>query len=184
MINDTICAPATAMGGAIGIIRVSGEQAIEIASSIFSSDLTKAEPNTIHYGHIASSGETIDEVLVSVFRAPHSYTGEDSVEISCHGSRYILNKVLELLVQQGCRMANPGEFTQRAFLNGKIDLSQAEAVADLIASTNKATHQMALSQLRGGISSELAVLREKLLKLNKLQHLLRESYYVDGLHGK
>ncbi|MBQ2498269.1 MAG: tRNA uridine-5-carboxymethylaminomethyl(34) synthesis GTPase MnmE, partial [Prevotella sp.] len=171
MINDTICAPATAMGGAIGIIRVSGEQAIEIASSIFSSDLTKAEPNTIHYGHIASSGETIDEVLVSVFRAPHSYTGEDSVEISCHGSRYILNKVLELLVQQGCRMANPGEFTQRAFLNGKMDLSQAEAVADLIASTNKATHQMALSQLRGGISSELAVLREKLLKLTSLLEL-------------
>ena len=171
MINDTICAPATAMGGAIGIIRVSGEQAIEIASSIFSSDLTKAEPNTIQYGHIASSGETIDEVLVSVFRAPHSYTGEDSVEISCHGSRYILNKVLELLVQQGCRMANPGEFTQRAFLNGKMDLSQAEAVADLIASTNKATHQMALSQLRGGISSELAVLREKLLKLTSLLEL-------------
>ena len=171
MINDTICAPATAMGGAIGIIRVSGEQAIEIASSIFSSGLTKAEPNTIHYGHIVSSGETIDEVLVSVFRAPHSYTGEDSVEISCHGSRYILNKVLELLVQQGCRMANPGEFTQRAFLNGKMDLSQAEAVADLIASTNKATNQMALSQLRGGISSELAVLREKLLKLTSLLEL-------------
>ena len=171
MINDTICAPATAMGGAIGIIRVSGEQAIEIASSIFSSDLTGTEPNTIHYGHIVSSGETIDEVLVSVFRAPHSYTGEDSVEISCHGSRYILNKVLELLVQQGCRMANPGEFTQRAFLNGKMDLSQAEAVADLIASTNKATHQMALSQLRGGISSELAVLREKLLKLTSLLEL-------------
>ena len=171
MINDTICAPATAMGGAIGIIRVSGEQAIEIASSIFSSDLTKTEPNTIHYGHIASSGETIDEVLVSVFRAPHSYTGEDSVEISCHGSRYILNKVLELLAQQGCRMANPGEFTQRAYLNGKMDLSQAEAVADLIASTNKATHQMALSQLRGGISSELAVLREKLLKLTSLLEL-------------
>ncbi len=171
MNNDTICAPATAMGGAIGIIRVSGEQAIEIASSIFSSDLTKAEPNTIHYGHIVSSGEAIDEVLVSVFRAPHSYTGENSVEISCHGSRYILNKVLELLVQQGCRMANPGEFTQRAFLNGKMDLSQAEAVADLIASTNKATHQMALSQLRGGISSELAVLREKLLKLTSLLEL-------------
>ncbi|MDY6248091.1 MAG: tRNA uridine-5-carboxymethylaminomethyl(34) synthesis GTPase MnmE [Prevotella sp.] len=171
MINDTICAPATAMGGAIGIIRVSGEQAIEIASSIFSSDLTKAEPNTIHYGHIVSSGEMFDEVLVSIFRAPHSYTGEDSVEISCHGSRYILNKVLELLVQQGCRMANPGEFTQRAFLNGKMDLSQAEAVADLIASTNKATHQMALSQLRGGISSELAVLRKKLLKLTSLLEL-------------
>ena len=178
MINDTICAPATAMGGAIGIIRVSGEQAIEIASSIFSSDLTKAQPNNVIFGRILSpppvgggQGEAIDEVLVSVFRAPHSYTGEDSVEISCHGSRYILNKVLELLVQQGCRMANPGEFTQRAFLNGKMDLSQAEAVADLIASTNKVTHQIALSQLRGGISSELAVLREKLLKLTSLLEL-------------
>ncbi|MBR6455750.1 MAG: tRNA uridine-5-carboxymethylaminomethyl(34) synthesis GTPase MnmE, partial [Prevotella sp.] len=117
-------------------------------------------------------GEAIlDEVLVSIFRAPHSYTGEDSVEISCHGSRYILNKVLELLVQNGCRMAQPGEFTQRAFLNGKMDLSQAEAVADLIASTNRATHQMALSQLRGGISSELGVLREELLKLTSLLEL-------------
>ncbi|MBR6444960.1 MAG: tRNA uridine-5-carboxymethylaminomethyl(34) synthesis GTPase MnmE, partial [Prevotella sp.] len=113
----------------------------------------------------------LDEVLVSIFRAPHSYTGEDSVEISCHGSRYILNKVLELLVQKGCRMAQPGEFTQRAFLNGKMDLSQAEAVADLIASTNRATHQMALSQLRGGISSELSVLREELLKLTSLLEL-------------
>jgi tRNA modification GTPase len=113
----------------------------------------------------------IDEVVVSIFRAPHSYTGEDSVEINCHGSRYILNKVLELLVQQGCRMANPGEYTQRAYLNGKMDLSQAEAVADLIASTNKATHQMAMSQLRGNFSSQLAQLREQLLKLTSLLEL-------------
>ena len=113
----------------------------------------------------------VDEVLVSVFRAPHSYTGEDSVEISCHGSRFIINKVLELLIQNGCRMANPGEYTQRAFLNGKMDLSQAEAVADLIASSNKATHQIAMSQLRGHFSSELSRLREKLLKLTSLLEL-------------
>jgi tRNA modification GTPase len=117
------------------------------------------------------SSQLIDEVLVSVFRAPHSYTGEDSAEISCHGSRYILNKVLELLVKNGCRIANPGEYTMRAYLNGKLDLSQAEAVADLIASSNQATHQMAMSQLRGGISSKLSQLREQLLKLTSLLEL-------------
>ncbi len=164
---ETICALATAPGGAIGIIRISGEKSLEILSHIFSKDLTNVSPNTIHYGHIAD----IDEVLVSVFRAPHSYTGEDSVEISCHGSRYILNKVLELLVQHGCRMAGPGEFTMRAYLNGKMDLSQAEAVADLIASSNKTTHQMAMSQLRGHFSSELSRLRDKLLKLSSLLEL-------------
>lgn len=180
--NDTICALATATGGAIGIIRISGSQSLEILSHIFTKDLTSAKPNTIHYGHIISklpSSEEegqgveaiIDEVLVSVFRAPHSYTGEDSVEISCHGSRYILNKVIELLIQNGCRMAQPGEYTQRAFLNGKMDLSQAEAVADLIASGNKATHQMAMSQLRGQFSSELSQLREQLLKLTSLLEL-------------
>ena len=169
--TETICALATAPGGAIGIIRISGPQTLEILSLVFSKDLSGAEPNTIHYGHIKSATELIDEVLVSVFRAPHSYTGEDSAEISCHGSRYILSKVLELLVQHGCRMAGPGEFTQRAYLNGKMDLSQAEAVADLIASTNKATHRMAMSQLRGGISSELSQLREQLLKLTSLLEL-------------
>ena len=138
---------------------------------MFSKDLCDALPNTIHYGHIKDGSEVIDEVLVSIFRAPHSYTGEDSVEISCHGSRYILNKVLELLVQHGCRMAGPGEYTQRAYLNGKMDLSQAEAVADLIASTNRATHHLAMSQLRGGISSELATMREQLLKLTSLLEL-------------
>jgi tRNA modification GTPase len=117
------------------------------------------------------SSQLIDEVLVSVFRAPHSYTGEDSAEISCHGSSYILNKVLELLVKNGCRIANPGEYTMRAYLNGKLDLSQAEAVADLIASSNQATHQMAMSQLRGGISSKLSQLREQLLKLTSLLEL-------------
>ena len=171
MNSETICALATAPGGALGIIRVSGSQSLEILSRVFSKDLSNAEPNTIHYGHIKADKEVVDEVLVSVFRAPHSYTGEDSAEISCHGSRYILNKVLELLIQHGCRMANPGEFTQRAFLNGKMDLSQAEAVADLIATSNKATHQIALSQLRGNFSSELARLREKLLRLTSLLEL-------------
>jgi tRNA modification GTPase len=169
--TDTICALATAIGGAIGIIRISGPQSLEILSHIFIKDLSDAQPNTIHYGHIKNGEEIVDEVLVSIFRAPHSYTGEDSAEISCHGSRYILNKVLELLIQHGCRMANPGEYTQRAFLNGKMDLSQAEAVADLIASGNKATHQIAMSQLRGVFSSELSQLREQLLKLTSLLEL-------------
>ena len=177
--TDTICALATASGGAIGIIRVSGPQALEIFSRVFSGkdDVMSYPANTIHYGHIVQYDAVsqhpvpLDEVLVSIFRALHSYTGEDSVEISCHGSRYISNKVLELLVQNGCRMANPGEFTQRAYLHGKMDLSQAEAVADLIASTNRATHQMAMSQLRGGISTELSRLREQLLKLTSLLEL-------------
>ena len=179
--NETICALATAPGGALGIIRISGAQTLEILSRIFTKNLADAHPNTIHYGHIVEQAAVpqqqtkqatiVDEVLVSVFRAPHSYTGEESAEISCHGSRYILNKVLELLIQQGCRMANPGEFTQRAYLNGKMDLTQAEAVADLIASTNQATHQMALSQLRGHFSSKLAQLREQLLKLTSLLEL-------------
>ena len=169
--NETICALATAPGGAIGIIRISGPQSLGILSRISSKNLTDAAPNTIHYGHIRNGDEILDEVLVSVFRAPHSYTGEDSAEISCHGSRYILNKVIELLIQNGCRMALPGEFTQRAFLNGKMDLSQAEAVADLIASGNKATHQIAMSQLRGNVSSELSRLREQLLKLTSLLEL-------------
>ena len=151
----------------MGIIRVSGPQAFDAVSTISTVDCASAAANTVHYGHISD----IDEVLVSVFRAPHSYTGEDSVEISCHGSRYILNKVLELLIQNGCRMANPGEYTMRAYLNGKMDLSQAEAVADLIASSNKATHQMAMSQLRGHFSSKLAQLREQLLKLTSLLEL-------------
>ena len=173
MQNDTICAMATPAGGAIGIIRISGVQSLEILSRIFSKDLREAQANTIHHGYILSpsSGETVDEVLVSVFRSPYSYTGENSAEISCHGSRYILNNVLELLVANGCRMANPGEYTQRAYLNGKLDLSQAEAVADLIASTNKATHQMAMGQLRGHFSSELSLLRDQLLTLTSLIEL-------------
>ena len=169
--NETICALATAAGGAIGIIRISGPKSLEILSHVFTKDISNAQPNTIHYGNIKDDSEVVDEVLVSVFRAPHSYTGEDSVEISCHGSRYILNKVLALLIANGCRQAGPGEFTQRAYLNGKMDLSQAEAVADLIASTNQATHQIAMSQLRGHFSSKLAQLREQLLKLTSLLEL-------------
>lgn len=175
--NDTICALATAPGGAIGIIRISGKQSFEILSHIFSKDLTDARPNTIHYGHISaptlggSPSAVIDEVLVSVFRSPHSYTGEDTAEISCHCSPYIIHRILDLLVDQGCRMANPGEFTMRAYLNGKMDLSQAEAVADLIASTNKATHDIAMSQLRGHFSSELKALRDQLLNLTSLLEL-------------
>jgi tRNA modification GTPase len=161
---------ATPAGGALAIIRVSGNSAIEIVSEEFSKNLLLAKGNTLHYGTIGRK-EAIDDVLVSVFRSPHSYTGEDSVEISCHGSQYIVQQILHLLVKKGCRMANPGEYTQRAYLNGKLDLSQAEAVADLIASTNRATHQIAMSQLRGSFSSELSLLRENLLKLTSLLEL-------------
>ncbi len=169
--TDTICALATAPGGALGIIRVSGPSAFPIVSSLLVGEASKLYQPSVRYTHIVSDGEVIDDVILTVFHAPHSYTGEDSVEISCHGSFYILNKVLELLVQQGCRMARPGEFTMRAYLNGKLDLSQAEAVADLIASTNQATHSIAMSQLRGHFSSELATLRDQLLKLTSLLEL-------------
>ena len=169
--NDTICALATAPGGALGIIRVSGPNALSIVGSVCRCSVETAPPNTIRYTHIVDGSELIDEAVVSIFRAPHSYTGEDSVEISCHGSRYILNRVLALLVENGCRMAQPGEYTMRAYLNGKLDLSQAEAVADLIASTNQATHRMAMSQLRGHFSSELKMLRDQLLQLTSLLEL-------------
>ena len=171
MSSDTICAIATQSGGALGIIRLSGSMSLEILSQVFTKDLTTLPPNTIHYGHIKDGSEIIDECMVSIFRSPHSYTGEDSAEVSCHGSRYIINKILSLLVEHGCRMANPGEYTQRAFLNGKMDLSQAEAVADLIASMNKVTHKIAMSQMRGHFSSELKKLREQLLKLTSLIEL-------------
>ncbi|MCR5130141.1 MAG: tRNA uridine-5-carboxymethylaminomethyl(34) synthesis GTPase MnmE [Prevotella sp.] len=172
MNNDTICALATAPGGALGIIRISGSKAFDAVSALCSISCSSVEANTTHYTHLVDTqGAVIDEVMVTVFRSPHSYTGEDSVEISCHGSSYIAKKILEALVRQGCRMAEPGEFTKRAYLNGKLDLSQAEAVADLIASTNRATHQMALSQLRGEISTELADLRQHLLQLTTLLEL-------------
>ena len=174
--EETICALATPAGGAIGVIRLSGNDAIRITSQVFHASngksLEEAKPNTIHYGEIKDkAGNTIDDVLVSVFRAPHSYTGEDSTEISCHGSRYILQQVLHRLTEVGCRQAEPGEYTRRAYINGKMDLSQAEAVADLIASTNKATHDMAMSQLKGHFSTELSLLREKLLKMTSLLEL-------------
>lgn len=176
--QDTICAIATAQGGAISIIRISGQDAINITDKIFCAAGNKHTPlaerpaNTITFGLIKNGNdEIIDEVLVSIFRAPHSYTGEDSVEISCHGSSYILQQVMQLLINNGCRAAGPGEYTQRAFLNGKMDLSQAEAVADLIAATSAATHRMAINQMRGGFSRELSILREKLLHLTSLMEL-------------
>ena len=174
--QETICAIATAQGGAIGVIRVSGPEAIEITSRIFTpiggKSLDERKPYTLSFGKILSAeGEIIDEVLVSIFRAPHSYTGENSTEISCHGSSYILQQVMRRLIECGCRTALPGEFTQRAFLNGKMDLSQAEAVADLIASTSTATHRMAMNQMRGGFSKELSLLRDKLLHLTSLMEL-------------
>lgn len=174
--EECICALATPAGGAIGIIRLSGSDAITLTDKIFQSangkSLEEAKPYTLHYGEIKDKdGNTIDDVLVSVFRAPHSYTGENSTEISCHGSRYILQQVLHRFTEVGCRQAEPGEYTRRAYLNVKMDLSQAEAVADLIASTNKATHKMALSQLKGHFSNELSLLREKLLKMTSLLEL-------------
>ena len=175
--NNTICAIATAPGGAIGIIRISGSEAISIADRIFrpvgsTLSLSERKAYTLAFGNIVNANnDVIDEVLVSIFRAPHSYTGEDSVEISCHGSAYVLQQVMLLLTENGCVPAGPGEFTQRAFLNGNMDLSQAEAVADLISSTNKATHDMAMSQLKGHFSNELADLRVHLLKLTSLLEL-------------
>ena len=178
LLNDkqTICALATSAGGALGVIRVSGNEAIGIADRAFKAPkgqrLQALPPQKVQYGHIVDEqGQTIDEVLVTCFHAPHSYTGENAVEISCHGSAYILNEVLKLLVNLGCRQAQPGEFTQRAFLNGKVDLSQAEAVADLIAATNRASAQLALGQLRGHFSGELAALRDKLLHITSLIEL-------------
>lgn len=170
----TICAPATAQGGALSIIRVSGDNAISAVDTIFKgkSKLIDAEPYTVHFGQIVDSDSNIiDEVLVTVFRAPHSYTGEDSIEISCHGSSYISNCVCSLLMKSGCQFAQPGEFTQRAFLNGKMDLSQAEAVADLIASNSQASHRIAMNQMRGGISNQLMQLRKQLLHLTSLLEL-------------
>ena len=175
--NNTICAIATAPGGAIGIIRISGPMAISIADRIFrpvgsTLSLSERKAYTLAFGNIVNANnDVVDEVLVSIFRAPHSYTGENSVEISCHGSAYVLQQVMLLLTENGCVPAGPGEFTQRAFLNGKMDLSQAEAVADLISSTNKATHDMAMSQLKGHFSKELADLRAHLLKLTSLLEL-------------
>ena len=176
MNQDTICPIATAQGGAIGSIRVSGPEAISITSRIFKPAkagklFNDQKPYTLTFGCIYDGEEIIDEVLVSLFRAPHSYTGENSTEITCHGSSYILQQVMQLLIKNGCRMAQPGEYTQRAFLNGKMDLSQAEAVADLIASSSAATHRLAMSQMRGGFSKELTDLRNKLLNFTSMIEL-------------
>ena len=172
MKQDTICALATPPGGAIAVVRVSGPDALAITASIFSKPITDAEGFSLHFGQIVDmDGKELDEVLVSVFRAPHSYTGEDSTEISCHGSPYIVKNLLESLVWAGARQAEPGEYTMRAFMNGKLDLSQAEAVADLISSSTQATHQMALSQMRGQFSNELKDLQEQLLPLTSLLEL-------------
>ena len=170
MNQDTICAIATAQGGAIGSIRVSGPSLI-FKPAKAGKLLSEQKPYTLTFGRIYDGNEIIDEVLVSLFRAPHSYTGEDSTEITCHGSSYILQQVMQLLIKNGCRMAQPGEDTQRAFLNGKMDLSQAEAVADLIASSSAATHRLAMSQMRGGFSKELTDLRNKLLNFTSMIEL-------------
>lgn len=176
MNQDTICAIATASGGAIGTIRISGPNAIVITDKIFTSIKTNKKliiqkGYSLTLGHISSDGKILDQVLVSIFHAPHSYTGEDCAEITCHGSAYILQQVILLLIQHGCRIAKPGEFTQRAFLNGKMDLSQAEAVADLIASSSAATHNIAMNQMRGGFTRELQKLRNKLLHITSLLEL-------------
>ncbi|MEP3837758.1 MAG: tRNA uridine-5-carboxymethylaminomethyl(34) synthesis GTPase MnmE [Algibacter sp.] len=178
MINqDTIVALATPSGaGAIAVIRLSGNEAIQLVDSCFKSvkankSLASQKTHTIHLGHIIEGDRTIDEVLVSVFKNPNSYTGEDVVEVSCHGSNYIQQEIIQLFVRKGCRMASAGEFTLRAFLNAKLDLSQAEAVADLISSDNEASHQIAMQQMRGGFSSEIAKLREELLNFASLIEL-------------
>jgi tRNA modification GTPase len=174
--HDSIVALATPSGaGAIAIIRISGENAIDIGSTVFKSkkskNLKNQKTHTLHLGHIVDENKTLDEVLVSVFKAPNSYTGENTIEISCHGSTYIQQQIIQLLIRKGCRVANPGEFTLRSFLNGKMDLSQAEAVADLISSDNEASHQIAMQQMRGGFSNELAQLRQELLNFASLIEL-------------
>lgn len=177
MINqDSIVALATPSGaGAIAVIRISGEDAIAIGAKVFQSvsgkDLSEQKTHTIHLGHITEDEKVYDQVLVSVFKEPNSYTGENTIEISCHGSTYIQQQIIQLLLRKGCRMANAGEFTLRAFLNGKLDLSQAEAVADLINSDNEASHQIAMQQMRGGFSNEIAKLREELLNFASLIEL-------------
>lgn len=178
---DTICALATPTGGAIAVIRLSGSQSVAIADKIFrpasGKPLSVAKPNTLHYGEImninpqSSILNPVDDVVASVYRAPHSYTGEDSVEISCHGSRYVIREILNLLQANGARQAEPGEYTRRAYLNGKMDLSQAEAVADLIASANRASHDLAMSQLKGHVRTALTEMRGRLQKLTALLEL-------------
>ncbi len=175
--NPTICAISSGQHqAAIALIRISGEEAFRMCDTFFVAankavTLSTMQPNSIKFGRIFQQNELIDEVLVSVFKAPHSFTGEDMVEIACHGSSFIQQQILQLLIQQGCQLAQPGEFTRRAFLNGKMDLSQAEAVADLIAAQSASSHRVAMNQMRGGFSKELAVLRDKLLEFTALIEL-------------
>ena len=174
--QDTIVALASPSGaGAIAVIRISGKEALTIAAAIFQSvsgkEITKQRTHTLHLGHIVDDQKVIDQVLLSLFKGTNSYTGENTIEISCHGSTYIQQQIIQLLLRKGCRMANPGEFTLRSFLNGKMDLSQAEAVADLISSDNEASHQIAMQQMRGGFSNEIANLREELLNFASLIEL-------------
>lgn len=174
--QETIVALASPSGaGAIAVIRLSGKDALTIAEQVFQSvsgkSISKQKTHTIHLGHIVDNGKIFDQVLLSIFKNPNSYTGEDVVEISCHGSTYIQQQIIQLLLRKGCRMAQAGEFTLRAFLNGKLDLSQAEAVADLISSDNEASHQIAMQQMRGGFSNEIAKLREELLNFASLIEL-------------
>ena len=174
--QETIVALASPSGaGAIAVIRLSGKEALTIAEQVFQSvsgkSISKQKTHTIHLGHIVEDGKVFDQVLLSIFKNPHSYTGEDVVEISCHGSTYIQQQIIQLLLRKGCRMAQAGEFTLRAFLNGKLDLSQAEAVADLISSDNEASHQIAMQQMRGGFSNEIKKLRTELLNFASLIEL-------------
>ncbi|HTN38192.1 MAG TPA: hypothetical protein VL053_14025, partial [Arachidicoccus sp.] len=171
--QDTIVALATPQGaGALGIIRVSGPDTFYIVNQLYSGKGLLNQPShTLHYGLLRQGEEVLDEVVLSLFRNPHSYTGEDVIEISCHGSAYIQGRILQVLMDKGARMAQPGEFTQRAFFNGKMDLTQAEAVADLIASNSKAAQQTALKQLRGGFSGDLQLLREELINFAALIEL-------------
>jgi len=171
--KDTIVALSSPPGtGAIGLVRISGNTAIEITSTIFKGkDLQNAAANSLYYGRINDGDELIDEVVISLFKAPHSFTGEDTIEISCHASPYIIGRLLQLIVKHGARAAKPGEFTLKAFLNGKMDLSQAEAVADLIASETAASHKIAIQQLRGGFSDELNQMREELITFASLLEL-------------
>jgi len=171
-LEDTICAITTGGGmSAIAVIRISGNKAIHITNSIFSKDISNVESHTIHFGRIMDKNEIVDETIISIFKKDKSFTGEESVEISCHGSIYIQNRIIQILIKTGCRIANAGEFTMRAFKNGKMDLSQAEAVADLIASEEKAAHQTALKQLRGGFSKKMQNLRRKLIDFSSLIEL-------------
>ena len=172
MNNDTICALATGGGiSAIALIRISGKETINIVNKIFSKDLSKKETHTVHFGNIIENKNIIDEVVITLFHKNQSFTGEETVEISCHGSKYIQNKILELLINNGVRMANPGEYTMRAFQNGKLDLSQAESVADLIEAESEAAHKTAIQHLRGGFSKKLKLLRQKLIDFASLIEL-------------